>query len=339
MIAEATSGTSGFFPVPLAIMRPGTLAPVNLYVRIRPPAEFTLYKTGRSRLSDETRQRLIERGVSYLYVRKEDEDAYYAYVEDHIADILKDGLLPTEDAWQIVYRTSSRVMEDVFENPRSGRNIRRAHKMAEAAVYSVLNDRAALWCMTAVASHDYSTYTHCVNVCIFLVSACRDVLDISETAVLNRVGLGGMLHDIGKSAIPEEILTKPGKLTPQEFEQIKEHPALGLDIVKCYMDVPRLAAQVILSHHEHFDGTGYPRGLAGERIARVVRLATIIDVYDALTTERPSAAAMASYDALALMLAGMTGYFDVPMLRSFVEFLGPQDARTEPAAHRDASVV
>lgn len=327
MESADTSERTEFFPIPLATMRPGTVAPVNLYLRPSSPPDLTLYKTAQTLLSDETRQRLMARGVPNLYVRKQDEDAYYDYVEDHIVEILKDELLPAGQACEIVYTSSSRVMGDVFHDPRSGRNVQRAQRMVEGMVCSILTHHEALWMMTTVASHDYHTYTHSVDVCMFLVSACKDVLGIKDGRALEKVGLGGIFHDVGKSEIPEEILTKPGKLTPQEFELIKEHPARGLEILGSRRDVCPEAASVVVSHHEHFDGTGYPRGMSGKNISKLARLATVIDVYDALTTERSYAHARKPYDALHLMLHGMDGHFDQHLLRSFVKFLGPRASR------------
>jgi putative nucleotidyltransferase with HDIG domain len=311
-------------------MQPGTVAPVNLYLQPSSPPDLTLYKTAQTLLSDETRQRLMVRGVPNLYVRKQDEDAYYDYVEDHIVEILKDELLPAGQACEIVYTSSSRVMGDVFDDPRSGRNVQRAHRMVEGMVCSILTHHEALWLMTTVASHDYHTYTHSVDVCMFLVSACRDVLGIKDGHMLEKVGLGGIFHDVGKSEIPEAILTKPGKLTPEEFEVIKKHPARGLEILGSRRDVSAEAASIIVSHHEHFDGTGYPGGMSGKSISKLARLATVIDVYDALTTERPYAHASNPYDALQLMLQGMDGHFDRHLLRSFVKFLGPRAGRIKP---------
>ncbi|MHC4788399.1 MAG: HD-GYP domain-containing protein, partial [Planctomycetota bacterium] len=296
-------------------------------------------KRARSPLREETRGRLMGHGVENLYLPKKDEQAYYDYVEDHITVIIRDDLLPAEKASQLVYESSSRVMEDTFDDPRSGRNMRRAHTMVEATVLSIMKDPEALWHMTAMASHDYYTYTHCVHVCMFLVTACRDVLGITDKVLLQRVGLGGLFHDIGKSRIPGEILNKPGKLTPEEFEKVKEHPALGAEMVKQDRKMPHAATQIVRHHHEHFDGTGYPGGLVGEGIGRITRLSTIIDVYDALTTKRAYAPAREPYAALDLMLQNMAEQFDEAMLRAFVKFLGPKGMRMELRARWDEAVA
>jgi putative nucleotidyltransferase with HDIG domain len=315
-----------FFPVPLAIMRPGTLAPVNLYIGVGHQTKPNLYKSVQTPLTDDTRERLLERDVRNLLVRKEDEDVYYQYVEEHISDIIKDDLLPSGQASKIIYVSSSRVMADVLGNPRSGRSMQRVQNMVEGTVLAIMKTPDALWQMTAIASHDYYTYTHCVNVGMFLVALCRNVLHISDVKQLERIGLGAMLHDVGKSEIPDEILNKPGRLTPEEFELIQTHPQLGVEIVSGTISLPPEAGRIILSHHERWNGTGYPDGIKGESISKVVRLSTICDVYDALTTRRSYADARDAFHALSLMLNEMRGHFDESLLHAFITFLGPRTA-------------
>lgn len=338
MVQQAFIGGEELFPVPLAVMQPGTLAPVNLYITYERPAHFILYKGANSPLREGIRTRLIAHGVESLYVRRKEEESYYDYVEQNINAIIRDDLLPPQTAAKLVYETSSRVMEDTFSDPRSGRNLERAHSLVEATVQAILKDPETLWHMTAMASHDYYTYTHCVHVSMFLVTASRDLLGITDARMLAEIGLGGMFHDIGKSQIPEEILNKPGKLTPEEFKSIKTHPSVGVDLVKRDRQLGRTGLQIVRCHHEHFDGGGYPGGLAGEGIGRLSRLATIIDVYDALTTKRAYASAREPYQACELMLDKMSAQFDEPLLRAFIKFLGPARMRMELRSRWDANL-
>jgi len=214
----------------------------------------------------------------------------------------------------------------VLSDPRSGHNMQRAHTMVEAMVRSIIKNPDALWQMTSIASHDYYTYTHCVNVCMFLVSACQSVLEIRDGRALQRIGLGGLLHDVGKSQIPAEILNKPGKLTDEEFAAVKKHPQLGVDLARQHSKLPMAAGRIILGHHERFSGGGYPDGLRGEAISEIVRISTIVDVYDALTTKRSYGDARSAFEALKLMLQQMAAHFDGRLLRAFVLFLGPRQA-------------
>jgi HD-GYP domain-containing protein (c-di-GMP phosphodiesterase class II) len=321
---DAIKGAN-LFPIPLAVMQPGTLAPVDLYIRLKAPERYLLYKRAHAPFHEAARQRLLERGVGALYLPKADERMYQDYVEENIAVIIRDDLVPVEESCKLVYETSSRVMTEVFDDPRSGRNMARARRVVEATVLSVLKRPDSLWHMRTLASHHYHTYTHCVHACMFLVASGQRLLRIRDRATLNRIGLGGILHDVGKSQIPDEILSKPHKLTADEFQQVKLHPLIGLDIARGVKRLPSVAGHIIRSHHEHLDGSGYPDRLAGEEISAIVRLSSIIDVYDALTTERAYSHARTPYLALELMLNETRGQFDERLLRSFVKFLGPEE--------------
>jgi putative nucleotidyltransferase with HDIG domain len=319
-----------FFPVHLGILQPGTLAPVNLYIRDPSTGQFILYRTAQTPFTDSVRQRLLERGVTQLYLPKKDKRAYDEYVEENLITIVRDGLLPGEDACRAVYGTSSRVMEDLFARPESNRNFQRGGRVARAIVLSVLQDPDTLWNITSLASHTYFTYTHSVHVATFLVAAGKELLGVEGHVMLDRIGQGGILHDIGKTKVPGEILYKSGRLTEDEFELVKQHTLAGVSIVERQHQLTATAASIIRSHHERWDGLGYPDGLKGEGLRPIVRLAKIVDVYDALTTARPYAPAREPFEALRVMQR-MEGHFDEGLLRGFVKFLGPGESRREGA--------
>ncbi|MFO8006605.1 MAG: HD domain-containing phosphohydrolase [Candidatus Brocadiia bacterium] len=337
--ADAEAPAMRYLPVHLAVMQPGTLAPVDLHIHVGPPAEYILYKKARDELREEIRERLLQHGVQMLYIRETDEDKYQDYVEHNLSAIIRDDLMPENKAAELVYETSSRVMEDTFREPRAGRNLQRAHTMVEATVMAILKDPESVWHMAAIAGHDYYTFTHCVHVSMFLVAAAQDLMGIRDRHMLEQIGGGGILHDIGKSRIPAEVLNKPGRLTAEEWEMVKQHPRTGLQLVRRDRRLRSAGARIVEGHHEHYDGSGYPRGLAGEGIARIVRLSTVVDVFDALTTERCYAAARSPFDALEMMLEQMEGTFDQPLLGEFIKFLGPKEMRKALRARWDGALA
>jgi len=317
-----------FFALNLAIMQPGTIAPVNLYIKVGKPPRFTLYKRANAELTEQVRDRLMAHGLTDLYVRNEDERAYWQYVEQNITTLIKDDLLPHDEVCELVYRSSSRVMVSVFNDPRSGTNMRRAQDVVEATVLSILKDPDALWHMSDVAARDYQTYTHSVNVCMFLVAAATHVLDIRDAAMLRRIGIGAMFHDIGMSQIPDETTSKPpARLSREEMNALRRHPVIGYEMARSYGKLSESAGAIIRSHHEHLDGTGYPDGLSGHEISKLVRLMTIVNTYDTLTTGRPHTPAKTPFQALETMVKGMPGQLDAELLKAFVQFLGPMQYR------------
>lgn len=134
---------------------------------------------------------------------------------------------------------------------------------------------------------------------------------------LLQLGEGALLHDIGKIGIPDQLLLKPGKLSEEEWTVMKTHPAIGADILDA---VPFLshASDVARSHHERFDGTGYPNGLRGEEIPIGGRIFAIVDVFDALTTDRPYHQKLSFRDARAQIRSGAGGHFDPAVVEAFL---------------------
>jgi len=139
-----------------------------------------------------------------------------------------------------------------------------------------------------------------------------------------------LLHDVGKIAVPDQILLKPGRLTDDEWTEVRKHPTVGYHIVR-RVSWLREAAKVVYAHHERFDGTGYPRGLAGEDIPLGARLFAVADVYDALTSERPYRSPMTYADAVAEIRRGAGTQFDPAVVAHFLTI--PQTKLEAVAAH------
>jgi putative nucleotidyltransferase with HDIG domain len=148
-----------------------------------------------------------------------------------------------------------------------------------------------------------------------------------------KIVIGGKLHDIGKIGTPEEILNKPGKLTPEEWRIIQEHPACGADLLKpiSFME-PYLP--IVRSHHENWDGTGYPDGLKGDQIPEAVMIVKIADYYDAITSDRPYREPMSLREAIDTLEGEIGKAFPEDVVRAFVKVLERAPWRKEPAAPR-----
>ncbi len=132
------------------------------------------------------------------------------------------------------------------------------------------------------------------------------------------IGFGALLHDVGKLAVPDQILLKPGELSEPEWEEMRKHPAAGYRIVK-RISFLKGAAEIVYAHHEHFDGTGYPRGLKGMEIPLGARLFMVADVYDALTSERPYHAKSSYETAVAMIGAKVGSHFDPAVVDAFMQ--------------------
>ena len=161
---------------------------------------------------------------------------------------------------------------------------------------------------------------HSVAVCAMMVALAKQLgLDEEQT---RSAGLAGLMHDLGKAAMPMEVLNKPGKLTDSEFAIIKTHPEKGYDMLKDGKDVDPMVLDVCLHHHEKTDGSGYPKGLKADQISLFAKMGAVCDVYDAITSNRPYKTGWDPAESLRKMAEWANGHFDTKVFQAFVKSLG-----------------
>jgi len=214
-----------------------------------------------------------------------------------------------------------RVMKHVFDDTRLGKAVDMAELSGVVRSISQSLDRnpAMLLGMIRLKSQDEYTYFHSVSVCALMANLARE-LGLDDEQV-HQLGLAGLLHDIGKTAVSEAILNKPGRLTAEEYAEVREHARRGHSLLTRDEEVPELALDVCLHHHEKIDGTGYPMGLRRDEISLAARMGAICDVYDALTSVRPYKAGLAPAATVAKM-ASWEGHFDPDLLFTFMKSIG-----------------
>lgn len=217
--------------------------------------------------------------------------------------------------------TAKKATKAMFSEARMGKvlDMERCVSVVEEIASSVVKSPSGMLSVLRLKLADEYTYLHSVAVCALMVALGR-TLGLDEAAC-REAGLGGFLHDVGKAFIPHELLNKPGKLTDEEFTQIKKHPELGYKYLSQDPNVPDYARDVCLHHHEKMDGNGYPEALRSGSISLYSRMAAICDVYDALTSDRPYKRAWDPAEAISTM-ATWTGHFDRAMFLAFVKTLG-----------------
>jgi putative nucleotidyltransferase with HDIG domain len=161
---------------------------------------------------------------------------------------------------------------------------------------------------------------HSVAVCALMVALAKQLgLDEAQT---RSAGIAGLLHDLGKAAMPMDVLNKPGKLTDAEFAIIKGHPEAGHKMLLAGSGVDPVALDVVLHHHEKTDGSGYPKHLKDEEISRFAKMGAVCDVYDAITSNRPYKAGWDPAESLRKMAEWTKGHFDPMIFQAFVKSLG-----------------
>lgn len=191
----------------------------------------------------------------------------------------------------------------------------------EAILEQILDNKNIMLNMVDLKFFDDYTYQHSVNVAILSI-----IIGVSLNLgrdTLYKLGLSGLLHDIGKVFIDKKILNKRGKLSTEEFNEIKKHVSYGYDYLKKEFKFPELTCLGAVDHHEKFDGTGYPSGKIGTEISLFGRIIAIADVYDALTSERPYRTAMLPNEAIEYLMGGTGSHFDSDLISVFVKKVAP----------------
>jgi len=258
-----------------------------------------------------------------LFITQESTQKFENFMETSLNSIIKNDTIPLEQKTSVVHACAKNIIRDVFDDPRSGKNIARAKAITSNILDLTLADTQSIRHLLRLGSHNYYTFSHCVNVAVFGVGLWL-MVHKGEEKELHDFALGCILHDVGKSQILDSILNKPGKLDPEEFEIIKKHPGRGHWLMAKHAS--ELTLDVIMHHHEKIDGKGYPQGLKGDQISDNAKIATIADVYDALTTNRPYAGARRPLSALTLMKEEMVGHFEQKRFEEFILFLGGRSA-------------
>ena len=195
-----------------------------------------------------------------------------------------------------------------------------AQKLVEEITDSVSRNPGALISLARLKTADDYTYMHSVAVCALMIALARQ-LDLDEE-LTQRLGIAGLLHDLGKALMPMDVLNKPGKLTDEEFAIIKTHPEEGYKLLLASTGADDIALDVVLHHHEKTDGSGYPKRLKNEEISLHAKMGAVCDVYDAITSNRPYKAGWDPAESLRRMAEWSNGHFDPTVFQAFVKSLG-----------------
>ena len=221
-----------------------------------------------------------------------------------------------------VYKDARGWVDNMLEDARLGESVdtQKARELVIELVDQVITNPDALVWLTHLRSRDEYTATHCINVCILALTFGRELgLDDKQ---LYRLGLGALLHDIGKMQVPDEILNKPGRLTKEEFEVMMGHPSHGYAMLVDDHNLDENSLHIVLHHHERLDGKGYPNGMPGDDIPLLTRISSIVDVYDAITSDRCYHDGIAPALALENLFKWSAGNYDVSLLEKFIKCLG-----------------
>lgn len=214
------------------------------------------------------------------------------------------------------------LVQTMMRDARLGKAIELPHvePVVQNITESILRNAGALIGLLKIKSRDDYTFLHSVSVCALMVAFCKSTGMDSE--MTRQAGLGGLLHDTGKSLIPDEILNKPGRLTDEEFDIVKAHPKNGYDILLKTPHIGPIPLDITLHHHERRDGSGYPDNLRGDNISTLSQMAAIVDVYDAITSDRSYHKGIPAAEALRRIFEWSKHHFNPDLVHAFIRCVG-----------------
>ncbi|WP_295406203.1 HD-GYP domain-containing protein [uncultured Thiocystis sp.] len=214
------------------------------------------------------------------------------------------------------------VVSSLMTDARLGQQIdlERANPVIGEMVDSIFRNQDALLGLTRIRNMDRYTFEHSVNVAVLMVSFARS-LEL-DRPLIQDIGIGALLHDLGKTLVPTAILNKPGRLSDEEFGVMRGHVVHSREILAVAPGIPAAALAVAAEHHERLDGSGYPDGKAGAAISRYGQMAAIVDIYDAITSDRVYHKGMEPPLALRKLLEWSGQHVDPQLVQQFIRCVG-----------------
>ncbi|MDI6600523.1 MAG: HD-GYP domain-containing protein [Thermoanaerobacteraceae bacterium] len=255
------------------------------------------------KLTNKYIERLQELGICDIYI--DDEMSKDIIIEDVIGEETR--------------IRARKYMAETMEMIKLSRTVDayEAMKVVDSIMDDILSNPDVMVNLTDIRSVNDYTFAHSVNVCV-LSLVLGTSLGYNQLR-LRELGMGALLHDIGKNMIPNDIINKQGPLTPEEYELVKKHTTYGFEILKENNNISSLAAYVALAHHERYDGTGYPLGKKGEEIHEFARIVSIADVFDAITSNRPYKKRDNPNNAVEYLISMGGHQFDAKLVPKFLE--------------------
>jgi len=338
---DPISSRAGFLPICLSHLPVRALADIPVYLRSHGGEKghtgaagntFALFRAKHLCFDDDCRRRLLGHNVRFVYIPIAFHEKFRRQTEAQIQEMVDDPAMAASAKWEIVYETSTELANELLSQPNFAARVPRLQAVSKAVSTLVLNDPLAFSHLFAASHHDFYTATHMINVATWMVALAYALGHVDE-AELSLVFQAGMVHDVGKTLVPREILNKTGQLTPAEWATLRSHPELGCRYLKDAGVVDPLILDVTLQHHERLDGSGYPSGLTGEQVPPMSRVCAVVDTFDALTALRPfKSQALSVAEAMQVIFHDTPARYDPNVVETWTDLIRTVEADIEMPA-------
>ncbi len=316
-----TKREDGFYIVPTSLF----VSKVDLKMPTLPEIAFFSEKEGKVapiKLAGEAFSPLALSNFDFVLVSESDLNKIQKFAED--AMVGKDDPLkpkaPVDQRMNTLRQAAIAVVEDLFQNP-SPENISKSKRVVGSFVYLLMREPEAYLFLARLSSHDPYTLQHSVGAAVNSIILARK-LGVKDEKELEEVGMGGLLHDVGKVKVKKEIINKEGPLDEFEWEEMRQHSSMGYDIIKGNRDLSDRTKLAVLEHHEDKSQGGYPNQIPWGDVAFFSKIVCISDIFNALTTNRSYSKAKPPFEAFQLMRDKLAHKIDDELFKQLVLIYG-----------------
>lgn len=292
--------------------------PFDLYVKhTNHLVKFT--KAGEA-LSCEKKEQLVNNKVNHFYIESLNSKTFDTYLAGNLSTILNSPYLNKTQKSEIIYTSAVHIMQDMFESKISESKIMAAKGVMAETVKQIVSNDVTAASILKLSSHDYRTYSHCVNVALYSIGMAYEHGLSAEQ--ITEIASGAILHDVGKCEIEECIINKQGKLSLEEYESMKGHPRHSYETLLKNGETNSAILDIVLNHHEKLDGSGYGRALKEDEISLAAQIVTIADIFDALSSNRSYKDASSFFGALKIMKKEMREQLNIELVDALIKMMG-----------------
>jgi len=308
-----------YFPISPLILRPDFKVPFDIF--LRHDDSYVLFNASGRTLTKAKRKELAAAGIVTIYVDKRSRKLYHAYIQANLIELLQDESISLAERAQAWTNAASALSQELFETNLPGPAFKKRYVRFQELIRSstsFLKSPAPLKNLTRFIGKGYESYHHGISTMVYAVNLMQEYKFEDEEVLA--CGMGALLHDIGLVGMEENLLnTDPETMSPAEFQTYAMHPLIGVRVCANF-DLPVIATNCILFHHERVDGKGYPTQATDQEIPLPTRVVALCNRYDNLTRNRPYNRAIKPFDALKA-LTDDKGLVEPDMLKRFIKLL------------------
>jgi HD-GYP domain-containing protein (c-di-GMP phosphodiesterase class II) len=306
-----------YYRIPLQLYAPGDLIEDDIYFSYQ--GQYVLYRLKNLPWKKEDFDRLTEAQIENLYMRFETKRDHEKFLQKNLSKVLESNHISEPEKSNILYQTSLSLVEEIFEDPHSVESLRRSMSSVKSTIHHLNRSDSHFFSLMEFATSNFSEYSHALHTTAYSLRLAQ-TMGVKAYNDLAAIGVASLLHDIGKSRIPREILDKPSALSEDELKLVQLHPQFSYELVHDSRSVPELSERIILQHHERPTGKGYPRGLTDD-IHYFSKIVALADCFDSLTSDRHFQAAIKPMQAVERLRGDLKDDYDQKLLVGFIQML------------------